>query len=175
MFSTYRIGRPLSALHRRSPRPAVPAAALFPAAALCLLAAAAHAQVNVATYHNDNARTGANLNETVLTPANVNSTRFGKLFSYALDSIPPGQPLNLSGISIRQRGARRRLCHDPNASVYAFDADSDNGGRPLWHLSFINPAGGIVPGDPGTGATSSLLGIVSTPVMIRLPGRSTSW
>jgi hypothetical protein len=39
------------------------------------------AQVYVTAYHNDNARTGQNLNETILTPANVNPAQFGKLFT----------------------------------------------------------------------------------------------
>lgn len=43
------------------------------------------AQVNVWTYHNDNARTGQNLNESILSPGNVNSANFGKLFSYSVD------------------------------------------------------------------------------------------
>src|SRR3989441_12752842 len=36
----------------------------------------------VLTYHNDNSRTGQNLNESVLSPANVTQSKFGKLFSY---------------------------------------------------------------------------------------------
>src|SRR5262249_57918890 len=37
------------------------------------------------THHNDNLRTGQNINETVLSPANVNQVQFGKLFTYSLD------------------------------------------------------------------------------------------
>jgi hypothetical protein len=46
---------------------------------LLLLSAISVFAVDVTTYHNDNARTGLNLNETILTPSNVAAATFGKL------------------------------------------------------------------------------------------------
>src|ERR1700736_3725308 len=45
----------------------------------------AAAGVRVTTQHNDNLRSGANLQESALTPDRIRSGQFGKLFSRAVD------------------------------------------------------------------------------------------
>src|SRR5262249_25550929 len=100
-----------------------------------------YGQVSVLTYHNDNARTGQNLNETVLTPANVIQNSFGQLFPTNVDGYVVVQPLYLQNVAVPNLGMHNVVyvatLHD---SVYAFDADT---GAQLWQLSFINPALGI--------------------------------
>src|SRR5258706_9565855 len=88
------------------------------------------AGVDVVTYHYDNARTGQNLNETILTPATVSAATFGKVGSFPVDGKVDAQPLVLSGVPIAGLGT-----HDvayvvtEHDSVYAFDT---NTGAALW-------------------------------------------
>src|ERR1700722_3826595 len=67
------------------------------------VAFSASGQVDVLTQHNDNARSGANLQETTLNTSNVNKARFGKLASRAVDGDVYAQPLVVSGALIAGR------------------------------------------------------------------------
>lgn len=92
------------------------------------LAASAAAQTAVTTYHYDNNRTGWNSHETVLTPANVNSTTFGLLHNVPLDDQVDGQPLLVPGVNIT--AGTHQGVHDvvyvasEGNTVYAIDAHS---------------------------------------------------
>jgi hypothetical protein len=110
-------------------------------ASLGLLAPAVQGQgfAGVFTQHNDTARTGQNLNETVLTPTNVNSTKFGKIFSYPVDGQIYGQPLYVPNVSIPNQGTHNVVyIATENDTLYAFDADGLSPNI-LWQVSFINP------------------------------------
>jgi hypothetical protein len=101
--------------------------------------------VSLTTYHNDLARTGANTNESILTPANVNAQQFGKLFALSVEGEMYAQPLYLANVNIPGKGIHNVVYvatqHD---MVYAFDADGKST-TPLWQRSFINPNAGITP------------------------------
>lgn len=94
--------------------------------------------ISVLTYKYDNFRSGANTNEYVLTPANVNSTTFAKLFSYAVDGYCYSSPLYVANLEIPGQGTHNTVfVFTENDSVYAFDADSNQGpnGGLLWHTN----------------------------------------
>jgi hypothetical protein len=124
---------------------------------------------NVLAYHNDPTSTGANLQETVLTPANVNAGQFGRLATVPLDGQVYAQPLNLENVPITSattNGTHNAVFvateHD---SVYAIDSVTAS---VLWQTSFIDPSHGVstVPsGDVGGGLIGSEIGITSTPVI----------
>ena len=115
----------------------------------------------VTTYHNDNARTGQNLNETTLTPANVNASNFGLLFVIATDGKVDAQPLYLPNLTISGSVHNVLFVATEHGSVYGLDADT---GTQLWETSTLAP--GETPSDDhGCGQVTPEIGVTSTPVI----------
>src|ERR1700690_1271988 len=93
-------------------------------------------QVPVSTSRVDNARDGANTQETLLTPANVNKNGFGHLFSAPVDYVVMGQPLYIPNVNILGQGTHNVVYVVTQAdSVYAIDADT---GAQLWSASMLD-------------------------------------
>jgi hypothetical protein len=122
------------------------------------------AQVNVTTYHNDTSRTAQNTQETSLTPANVNSSQFGKLFSVTVDGWVYAQPLYLSNVSISGGTHNVLYVATEHDTLYAIDADT---GTIYWQLSLIPSGGNTVnsSSDLGCGDLVPEIGITGTPVI----------
>jgi hypothetical protein len=117
--------------------------------------------VNVLTYHNDIARTGQNLNETTLTPANLNSANFGKVGNLSVDAAVDAEPLYLSNLTVAGSSHNVVFVVTENDSAYAFDADTF---AQLWHVSVLG-ANETASDNRGCGQVSPIIGITSTPVI----------
>ncbi len=122
----------------------------------------------VLTWHNDNARTGQNLQETILTTTNVNYKTFGKVFSYPMEGQAYAQPLYVPNVNIPGQGLHNVVYvateHD---QLYAFDGDGV-ASKPFWRVSFIDPAKGITTVSTvksGCGVIKPEVGITATPVI----------
>jgi hypothetical protein len=128
----------------------------------------ANSSVDVVTYHYDGMRWGANLNETTLTPANVNATTFGKKGEFAVDGRIDGQALFLSQLAIPGQGSKDVLyVATENDTVYAVDAQSISGSSAtiLWKASVL-PSGE----SPATSLPCGNIspnGVTATPVIDR--------
>jgi hypothetical protein len=110
--------------------------------ALCLafVLLPASAQVSIWTYHVDNARDGANTNETILNLTNVNSTTFGRLYSNSVDGCVYAEPLYIPNLNIGGQMHNVVFIATENNTVYAFDANSAGAsGRLLWQRN-LGPA-----------------------------------
>ena len=120
------------------------------------------AQPSVLTWHNDSSRTGQNLQETILTPTNVRSSTFGKLFVMNVDGKVDAQPLYVPSVTIPGQGVHNVLYvvteHD---SAYAFDADN---GTQLWKVSTLG-SGETTSDDHGCGQVTPEIGMTATPVI----------
>jgi hypothetical protein len=118
--------------------------------------------VNVLSYHNDLGRTGQNLNETILTHSNVNSTNFGKKAFLTTDGLVDAEPLYVSNLKIGGATHNVVFVVSEHNSVYAFDADTFT---QLWKVSMTPSGETASDAVGGCGQVSPEIGITSTPVI----------
>jgi hypothetical protein len=135
---------------------------------------------DVLTQHNDNARTGANLAETVLNRSNVGPGKFGKLWTLYTDGQVVAQPLYVSQLKIDTsanhniplvRGTFNAvIIATMHNTIYVYDADRENPGPegrtvPLWATWLGRPRPGSKTIDMWS-TNDPEWGILNTPVVI---------
>ena len=175
MFNFERAGVCLRNARQRHPRDGRVARRIGTVGAAMLICGLSTMAQSVVTQHYDTSRSGANTNETILTPSNVNTTTFGKLFSQSVDGQIYAQPLYMSGLAVSGKGTHNVVfVATENDSVYAFDADNNGGANasPLWQITLLDSAHGAasgattVPnGDVSTTDINPEIGITGTPVI----------
>lgn len=121
-------------------------------------------RVSVLTQHNNDQRTGANLNEVILTPSKVNVKQFGMLFRRVVDDQIYGQPLYVANVKLRGGTHDLVFVTTVNNSVYAFDANDANASEPFWHVNFGTPPD-VFDGKFGCTDMNGNMGILGTPVI----------
>ena len=120
------------------------------------------------TFHNDIARTGQNLSETILTPKNVQTPGFGKITFFPVGGKVDAQPLYLSNVKIPGQGMHAVIyVVAEDDSVYAFDADK---GQSLWHVSLLGAGEGTSDSRGCDEELNPQIGITATPVIDRSQG-----
>jgi hypothetical protein len=102
-------------------------------------------------------RTGSNLQEWILSPSNVDTTHFGKLFSRNVDDSIYALPLIVPNLNIAGQRHNVLFVATTGNTVYAFDADDPAQSKPLWSRNLDTPA----PGDSWIGPVHQ--GVLGTP------------
>jgi hypothetical protein len=122
--------------------------------------------VNVTSYHYDLAETGANTNETILTPSNVNVSTFGKIASLPTDGQVYAQPLVMTGVSMPGGGTEDLVfIATENDSVYAFNAEGTST-TTVWKTSLLQTGEQPIPsGTTGSANIAPIIGITGTPII----------
>jgi len=120
----------------------------------------------VATYHNDNGRSGINEQETTLTHANVNVVSFGKVASVPVQGLVFAQPLFIDNITTSDGKAHKvAIVATEHDQVYGIDADTY---QVLWQRSLLDTQGLVttVPTDDvNCHVLGDEVGITGTPVI----------
>jgi outer membrane protein assembly factor BamB len=121
---------------------------------------------DVLTYKNDLNRSGQNLSESTLTPANVTSSSFGLLRNLPVDGKVDAQPLYVSQLHISGSAHNAVFAATEHDSVYAFDADT---GSVLWQVSLLG-TGESLSDARGCSQVVPEIGVTATPVIDRGAG-----
>jgi hypothetical protein len=122
--------------------------------------------VNVTNYHYNQSETGANTNETILTPTNVNSLTFGKIASLPVDGQVYAQPLIMNSVAMPGGGTEDLVfVATEGDSVYAFNAEGTST-TPVWKTNLVQTGETTIPyQDVGTTDILPQIGITGTPVI----------